>query len=374
MASITHQITGKLDGESVRRRFRDSPAGRDEAKRYAKTVTNPETRYIVRATVRGRKLSKTFTRKRDADAYITTLDHDRLRGVSVDPRLAREPFGEYADRWLAQRTDLAKRTHQSYFSLLKNTILPTFGSVALSAITVADVRAWSAKQRKAHPSTGAHAYRLLAKMMGDAVVDEILAASPCKVHRAGQEPPSVHATASVAELEALTAAMPEHLRLAVLLASWCQLRRGEVLGLRRRDVNLLQGTLSVDVTRGPGMDGLEIVKEPKSKAGRRTLAIPPNVLSVLEHHLDTFTPAGPDAWVLVDLNGDPLTATELYKPWCKARAAIGRQDLRFHDLRHTGLSLFAVQGATVAELMLRAVSVASFQSAVLATRCPHPSR
>lgn len=46
------------------------------------------------------------------------------------------------------------------------------------------------------------------------------------------------------------------------------------------------------------------------------------------------------------------TAT-LAKVWYPARAAAGRPDLRFHDLRHTGAVLAAATGATLAELMAR---------------------
>ena len=44
----------------------------------------------------------------------------------------------------------------------------------------------------------------------------------------------------------------------------------------------------------------------------------------------------------------------LSHPWHKARTAIGRPDLRFHDLRHSGLTWSAATGASVAELMRRA--------------------
>jgi integrase len=37
----------------------------------------------------------------------------------------------------------------------------------------------------------------------------------------------------------------------------------------------------------------------------------------------------------------------------KAREAAGRPDLRFYDLRHTGATLAAASGATLAELMQR---------------------
>ncbi|MEO8329596.1 MAG: tyrosine-type recombinase/integrase, partial [Candidatus Nanopelagicales bacterium] len=43
----------------------------------------------------------------------------------------------------------------------------------------------------------------------------------------------------------------------------------------------------------------------------------------------------------------------LYKSWYPARHVAGRDDLRFHDLRHTGAVLAASTGATLAELMAR---------------------
>lgn len=43
----------------------------------------------------------------------------------------------------------------------------------------------------------------------------------------------------------------------------------------------------------------------------------------------------------------------LYQVYRRARAAAGRPDLRSHDLRHTGATLAAQTGATLAELTNR---------------------
>jgi integrase len=48
-----------------------------------------------------------------------------------------------------------------------------------------------------------------------------------------------------------------------------------------------------------------------------------------------------------------MAPSALYKVYYPARAAAGRPDLRFHDLRHTGAVLAASTGATLAELMGR---------------------
>jgi integrase len=160
--------------------------------------------------------------------------------------------------------------------------------------------------------------------------------------------------ATVAEVNALTLAMPESLRLVVLLATWCQLRRGEILGLRRRDVDALHCVLRIEQSRTFSRDGSSLTKSPKTAAGRRTLSVPLNVMEAIVDHLVEFTSANKDALLFTNVAGAPLTANVLQRAWSRARRSIDRSDLHLHDLRHTGLTLAAATGATTAELMHRA--------------------
>ena len=75
--------------------------------------------------------------------------------------------------------------------------------------------------------------------MASAVNDEIIDANPARIVGAGRAK-RVHKIrpASVDELGVLTEAMPERLRLMVTLASWCALRFGETVELRRGDIDL----------------------------------------------------------------------------------------------------------------------------------------
>jgi integrase len=160
--------------------------------------------------------------------------------------------------------------------------------------------------------------------------------------------------ASLAELEAITRAMPERYRLMVLLAAWCALRFGELAELRRSDVDVRGGVLRVrrGVTRTKGR---RIVGGPKSDAGKRDVNIPPHLMPAVKTHLRDHVPAARDA-LLFPAAGDPashLAPSTLYRVFYPARKAAGRPDLRFHDLRHTGAVLAAATGATLAELMAR---------------------
>jgi integrase len=74
----------------------------------------------------------------------------------------------------------------------------------------------------------------------------------------------------------LTAEMPEKLRLMVTLASWCALRFGEAVELRRGDIDLSDEVLRVR-RAAVRTKGKYAITSPKSDAGLRDIAIPPHI-------------------------------------------------------------------------------------------------
>jgi integrase len=95
------------------------------------------------------------------------------------------------------------------------------------------------------------------------------------------------------------------------------------------------------------------LKEPKTKAGRRTIAIPPHVIPAIVDHLASYTGPDPDDLVVTGEKGGPLRPHVLQKHWVRARLSIGRPELHLHDLRHTGNTWAAATGASTRELMVR---------------------
>jgi integrase len=76
-------------------------------------------------------------------------------------------------------------------------------------------------------------------------------------------------------------------------------------------------------------------------------------MPLVEDHLARHAGPGRDALLFTALSVGYLTPGGLYDHFYPARLAAGRPDLRFHDLRHTGATLAAATGATLAELMRR---------------------
>lgn len=261
-------------------------------------------------------------------------------------------LADYAAGWLEHR-QLRPRTRQLYESMLNRLILPELGPAKMVTLTPAKVRAWHAGLGAQHPTRNAHAYALLHAICTTAVQDEVLDANPCRIRGAMQ-------TKRRREIEILTPtevsqlaeAMPEHLRASVLLAAWCGLRWGETSELRRKDVpadcSVLQIRRAVTYRSGQFYVG-----EPKTAAGVRDVAVPPHIRPMLKAHLKQHVGRAADALLFPGDDGGHLRA-DLYRThWEKARKAIGKPNLRVHDLRHVGAVLAAQSGATTAELMHR---------------------
>lgn len=215
---------------------------------------------------------RTFRAKGDATAWLSTVEADILRGAWVDPAGGRTGLGDYSRPWLTRRTDLRPATRAKYNHLLENHILPMLGGAELARLQPSAVREWYLELRGRHPTTADDAYRLLRAILNTAVADSLVLRSPAQVKGAGQVRSAERPVASVAEVTAAVQAVPDRVRLAVLPPAWCQLRRGEVLGLQRRDVDLLHGTIRVERAWTRPMGGQMTLGDPKTTAGTRTLA------------------------------------------------------------------------------------------------------
>lgn len=215
----------------------------------------------------------------------------------------------------------------------------------------------------------AHAYSLLRTILETARTrDRIVETNPCLVRGGGTVTRKVKPKpATLAELDIIVTAMPDHLQAMTLLASWTALRFGELVELRRGDVRLAKTIITDDegndtvlrhgvlqIRRAAvRVDKGWSVGDPKSDAGRRDVEIPPHLVVPLEEHLAKHVGPTADALLFPAQSGEHLQPSSLYRHYYKARTAAKREDLRFHDLRHTGATLYAQTGATLAELMDR---------------------
>ena len=322
-----------------------------------------DARYDVRTRIGGRVVTRTLKRRKDAEAWAAVTEADKLRGVVVDPAAGAVTFSVFSKRWLVDRHDLRPRTAEDYGDLVRLYLDPAFGDVALGQITPSAVRQWYAELSGRVPGRAHKAYRLLRTILNTAVADERIARNPCVVRGAGQDESAEREIPTIAEVEALSTAMPDRFALLVLVAAWCGLRRGELLALRRCDVDLVHGSLRIERALTELRDGTLVFGPPKTAAGRRAVHYPPPLAGPVAAHLAAHVGADPEALVFTGAKGGPVRAKALYGAWNDARRSVGVR-YRLHDLRHLGATLAAATGASTKEVMRR-IGHASPQAALI---------
>jgi integrase len=237
----------------------------------------------------------TFRTKAEAQAWLSEVEVDIRRGGWVDPRGGQALFSVVANTWLTSRPDLRPRSILVYKSLLNCHLLPAFGPLPIAEITPSQIRTWHATLLSEKPGTAPAAYRLSRAIFNSAVNDELLVRSPCRVAKGGVDRAIERPIPTIAEVRALSDEMPDSLRLAVTLAAWGALRRGEVLALRRRDIDLLRSAVRVERAQVELSNGTVLFSNPNTDAGIRTVHLPTYAIRAIETHLKNYVDSGPDA-------------------------------------------------------------------------------
>jgi integrase len=296
----------------------------------------------------------TFRTKADAHAWLTLRQAEILRGDWTDPDLGLVPLDDFVTRWVSEHR-MSERTRAGYERVNRLHIRPYLGNHNLGSIAPDHVRTWRTELVRDGRSeaTVAAAYRLLRAVLNTAVDDGRIRSNPCRVKGGDRVRTPERPVATVPQVFALADALPPRYRVFVLAAAFTGLRWGELIALRRRDV---EGGRVV-VRRAFIEHGGRIVEgPPKSAAGVRVVAMPALLVEELAAHIEAYVGPGPDALLFTGAQG----ATPKRGSWrsridwpAAVRAAGLPAGFHFHDLRHTGNHLAATSGASTRELMHR---------------------
>ena len=305
-----------------------------------------------------RTAPNSFQTKRGAEQWLVETEAEMLRGQWLDPSAGAISVRDYARRWVAERT-LKPRTREEYERHLRLHIGPYLGTIAVKDVTPQHIRTWRASIQAdgiGH-STVAKTYRILHAIFATAADDdEIIRRNPCRVKGAGQDKAHERPTATLEQVFAIAEHIQPRYRLLILLATFAQLRFGELLALRRQDINI--GTMEVRVGKATAemQDGSQIDHDPKSEAGKRPISIPHALRADIEVHLAKYAQPGPSGRLFVGPSGAIPRRRNFTRTW--KRALTDAQipvdvDLHLHDLRHTGSTWSSQTGATLKEVMAR---------------------
>lgn len=316
-----------------------------------RTVANGENRYDVRTRIGGRVTTRTFRRRKDADAYANTIEADKLRGVAVDPRSGRLTVRDLIELWLAANPAKRSSTVARDRGAAKLYVVPAIGDRAINSVTPSNIQGlvtdWS---RRRAPRTVRRTYDVVRAVFAFAVANDWLARSPCR----GIKLPRITGTRrydlTPGQVIAIADAVGADYTAAIYLGAVLGLRWGEVAGLRVGRLDLLGKRLTVaeQITRGE--HGRLVIGEPKSDAGKRTIALPEWLIELLAEHLARrgVNAADSDAYIFEMPGGGPLDYSNWRRRvWLPACRSKGCEGAGFHDLRRMAATLLVLEGVDI---------------------------
>ena len=366
--------------------------GKVERKRCASCGAEGHSSWYYRVDVgvrdgqRQRRTKGGFETKSEALAAMAKLQKDMTDGSHVEG--SRQTVGQYLDGWLAgivAGVDVRASTYKSY-KLAVDRLLPHIGQVSLQALTRAQVKAaykaisvGGATQRNKKggtlkSKTVHNTHLALVKALSVAVEDRKLTFNPAAAaHKLAKDRPEMK-TWLASELRAFYSQTQDLPSVPLpsyplwRLAANTGMRRGEVLGLRWRDVNLDAARLSVrqQVARVhlTGPDKKPVFDAagkpvfawgyglPKTKAGTRSIALDPGTVAVLRDRRGTWAAEKVKAGqvykdedlVFCKADGSHLDPDVVSMVFERLVAKSGLPKIRFHDLRHTHATLGLAAG------------------------------
>lgn len=306
------------------------------------------------------KAPHTFARLADARGWLAKMKEEFERDGGLAKKAeGTPPLREIFERKLVslEKGDGSPNTIRGYRSTWNTGLKEHWADVPVGTVTEKKVIKWdngmSWNSRTARPKAIQLLRNLLKFAYETGVIDTIPPTRLDVESLKNDKEPTIATPEQVAEIRE---AMPAELRITIDLAAWCAMRFGEIAALKGSDLNLSEGTIHITRSIKRGMHGEPVEGKVKSRASRRTIAIPPAALERIKQHIDWYR-IGPDDLVVWQPDSDGkkwLNNKALHTRFDPAARAAGLAGMRFHDLRHTGLTLAGQAGATLAELMARA--------------------
>jgi integrase len=303
--------------------------------------------------------------KREAEIELARLITAAANGEQVDP--SKLTVSEFLDRWERDwcAGNVSPKTAERYGELLRLHIRPTLGAMKLQklrSVHLSELYGSLQRDVKLSARTIGHVHRALHRALGHATGWDVITqnvAARVSPPRVGHQEINILSAAQVKAI--LTTARDRAIYPIATLALATGMRRGELLALRWRDIDLDQAKITVARSLEQTKAGLRF-KEPKTAHGRRTISLPATAVTELRAHWRVQQTqrlalgAGkspPDALLFADLNGEPRLPNAITKEWERTARAAGMAFATLHSLRHTHASHLIANGLDILTISRR---------------------
>jgi len=314
----------------------------------------------------GKRRMQTFKSKKDADRGRLKIETEIDMGTHVAPsdtltvREACDEFMLHCEKRLRIKDRMTVTTVATFRNSTKH-IIARFGKMKMTAMTPAAVEDWlqdlclTFKRRSVEMHCGVLKRVFALAFRNGRVGRNILVEGRVRIPERPKERIAIPTRPEVEELlrSLVNRAPKEHMlclwnrRVAVGLALFCGMRRGEICGLDWGHINFDAGTITIRQSYSL-QNGL---KAPKTYAGIRDIQAPNVVLQLIrglwEYRGKPSTGAVIVANAPTKRRMPPAMLWSLWQRTAK-RAGLaddeGKMKYHFHALRHTAVSLLIAEG------------------------------
>lgn len=257
----------------------------------------------------GKRRSKQFERKKDAEHWRTTAAFEVSKGIHTSGSQS-ITVAVAAEMWLQRhfRENLETATIAAYEQHVRLHIVPLCGGVKLNTLTIPIVEGFRDRflETLSRPMA-TRVLRSLSAIVKEAKRKGFVAQNVCedvKVKRGNRAPKTViplkgeiRMVLRIASMATEKMAMP-----LVVLLLFAGLRASELRGLCWRHLDLRRGTVTIDQRA----DHKNVIGAPKSDAAHRTIPLPPLAIEALRRWR-THCPKSFQNLVFPSINGRVMT-------------------------------------------------------------------
>lgn len=310
------------------------------------------------------KAPHTFRTRGDAEAWLDNEEDLVKRGKWTSPAAREEAqrretmtVKELCETWLTT-APLKPSTVDSHRRRLERRVYCTdLADEPISLVTRDRVKAWWAEVQEKWPDTGntnAYAYKRLRTAFSHAVHElEALEVNPVNIKKAGTPPRSTvrdRPLITPTEAQALIDGVSARMSAPVAVLLYTGLRIGELLELRRKDIDgLAGGTMTIKVRRSVARitetitdpktgetrkhQVLQSFDSPKTDAGNRNVVVPDKIAVKVREHCKTYMGRSDEALFVTTEKSKQMFDTSFRSRLMTGKKKAGREDIGPHDLR-----------------------------------------
>lgn len=281
-------------------------------------------------------------------------------------------FSSFVDEWREKyaRSELGYKTLENYLIQINNRLIPEFGHLRMDQIKPLHIVTFLKELQeegnrqdgvdgKLSSATIQYIHRVLKNILKRAVVWKVIKTSPMegiKKPKVDQVEMGVYDETEAHMLLLALETEPLMWRVMIKLALTTGLRRGELLGLEWKHIELGDGFGTIDVCQSLNhvKDIGYLIKEPKTKKSIRKVSIPSSLIPELRTlkkqsnkariQAEELWKEGQHFFVFSATNGKPLYPAMVNKWWPSFIERHNLKYIRFHDLRYTSATLLINKG------------------------------